>query len=218
MERPLPSKADVRTFFYRLFSRNPTQRRTFLKHWLNPYPMSKPYARLADVFQELMTDLLYEPMEFKLRSTHFCLFARGKASLAMRFEWLKKKDRDFLVWGVFAHREELFKNVKRFENNQFDLSGFVFDPSAQWGTQRAQSAPDHPYERICDPMWQREIVRDFAWMVLSKKEGYMHLELMAALQEMMLVHPIGRRDVYLASLHSASPRGADQGCWRSVSR
>lgn len=192
---PLPSKPDFRGFFHRLLSHEPTQRRVFLKLWHSPYPIvPKRHARLADVFVEFIGDILYEAVEFKLRQDHFCLFGRGKQGLGFQLRWLKKKQRDFLVYSVFAHRHALFKSIKRFENNQFDLSGFVHDPQ--------QQQKEHPYERICDPMWQRELVRDFVWLVISKREGHMTLELIAALQEMMLSHPMGRKDIFLASLHA----------------
>lgn len=188
----MPSKPEIRAFFHTLLSHKPTQRRDILKLWHSPYPVEpKRHTRLANVFQDFMVDILYEPVEFRLRQDHFCLFARGKQGLGIQLRWLKKKQRDFLVYGIFAHRHELFKSVKCFENNQFDLSGFVHDPDRE-----------HPYERICDPMWQRELARDFVWMVLSKKEGYMTLELIAAVQEMMLTHVAGRKDIFLASLHA----------------
>jgi hypothetical protein len=185
--------SDFRNFFYRIFAQDANQRRLILKHWHATYPVCrKRHTRLADIFQEFVVDILYEPIQFKLRVNHFCLFAAGKPSLAIQFDWLKEKDRKFIVYNIFAERKQLFKTVKQFENNQFALDDFIHDPTPNV----------HPYERVVDPIWQREIVRDFVWLVFSRKESYMVLEMIAALQEIMTSHSVGKRDVFVCALHS----------------
>lgn len=189
-----PDAGDFRSFFFRVFCQDAAQRRKILMHYHNPYPVCKKrHTRLADVFQEFIVDILYEPIEFKLRADHFCFFARGKQSLGVYYKWLKDKERAFIVHKVFANRKTLFKTIKHFENNQFAFDGFIHDTTKG----------KHAYEQLCDPMWQRELVRDFAWLVFAKRnEPFIVLELIAALQEIMITHPVGKRDVFLCNLHN----------------
>ncbi len=192
----VPDAQDFRSFFFQIFNQDTSLRRKILMQYHNPYPVCKKrHLRLADVFQEFIVDLLYEPVEFKLRTDHFCFFARGKPSLGVHYKWLKEKERSFIVYKAFANRKTLFKSMKQFENNQFAFEGFVHDPKPHDNK--------HAYEQLCDPMWQRELVRDFAWLVFAKRtESFVVLELIAALQEIMISHPVGKRDVFLCNLHN----------------
>ncbi len=174
-----------RNFFFRLFAEDESQRRFILKQWHSPYPVSKKkHPRLADVFEEFVVNLLYKRPQFKLRQDHFCFFGEGSDALAVRFDWLGPWARHFIIYTAFAQRETLFKSRREFENNQFAFDGFIHDGAG-----------------ICELVWQRQLVRDFAWLTLAKREPYIVLELISALQSIMLTHERGRRDMFVASLH-----------------
>lgn len=190
-------EGQFRDFFYQIFASDVVRRRAILKQWHNPYPTcKKKHARLADVYEEFICHLMYEPVRFKLRLDHFCLYGNGCDALSVRTQWLQPKERSFVVYSVFAERERLFKTRKEFENNQFHFEDFAHDPPGMVTGAAGFTA-------ICDPMWQRQLMRDFVWLVLAKdSSGFMVLELIMAMQNLMYTHRMARGDVFLASLHN----------------
>lgn len=173
-------------FFERQFGTD-LQRRTYLKHWHVSYRseyLKKP-PRLALLFAEFISSILYEPVSFKVTQDYFSFFGRGASAFFVYYKWLEQKeDRDFLVYTCFAHCETYFKTIKVYENNAFLLESFVFD-----------SDP-----RICNVIWRRELVRDFVWMIFSKKkEQWLVKELIVAMQ--MVIVDKGKKDIFLSALH-----------------
>ena len=206
---------DYRAFFFSLFSENEESRRRFLKEWHCSYPVDKTrHRRLADVFKEFIYDILYERVEFKMRHDHFCFFGKGTVRLAIRYEWLKPDERNFIVYKAFAERKRVFKSVNVYENMHFKLDGFLYNPSSVLGVLESHTA-------ICSVVWQREIVRDFVWLVLAKRNGYLRSELVVSLQELLFVDTCGDRrpqkDVFLgAMLHALQSSIAnvyEVPCW-----
>jgi len=179
---------DFRALFYSLFAKTPSRRRRIVKYWHSTYPTLGPktHPRLADVFQEFITDILFEPMTFKLKDNQFCLFARGKESLAIQMSWLELEEREF-IYDLHSNRKTLFRNIKQTANNQFEMSGIVL--------------PEDAMEHV----WKREIVRDFIWMVhgmairTNSGGGWMIAEMIAAVQGVMLTC---KADVFLVEIHA----------------
>lgn len=174
-----------RPFFERHFGTD--LRRTYLQNWHVSYRsehVKKPH-RLAVLFAEFISSILYDPIAFKMTQDYFSFFGRGSASFFVYYKWLDhKEDREFLVKTCFANCDLYFKTVKMFENNAFLLESFVFDNDPS----------------ICNHIWRRELVRDFVWLVFSKKrEQWLHKELIVALQ--MVIMEKGKKDIFVSALH-----------------
>lgn len=201
-----------RAFFFTLFSEDEKRRRTFLKEWHKTYPVDrKKHRRLAHVFSEFIAKMLYEPVRFKLRHDHFCFFGNGCRQLAVRFAWLTPDEMEFIVNDVFALRVALFKTRNLVETNMhFSFEDFLHDPKSAPLTQLES------HSAICSFVWQREIVRDFVWMVLAQRNSFMALELIVACQTLMLENKYAKKDVFLATIHEGlqgSIKVSEILCW-----
>ena len=170
--------------------------------WHSPYPLDpKRHKRVADVFEEFIVHLMYEKVEFKLRNDHFCFFGQGTKALSVRYTWLDDYDRAFISNQIYAHRETLFKENVLHDTGYFNLEGFIYNPKNVLVPVSRHRDTSESHTGICSYVWQRELMRDFAWLVMSK---YVHLscELLIALQKLMVDHPLGKKDIFLATLHS----------------
>jgi len=182
-----------RTFFYSIFS-DPSQRRKILKQWHSRYPTNKKrHPRLASVFEEFLQSILYEPVKFKMRQTHFCFFGSGSDALSVWFSWLTDEQQEFIISTVYANRTKLFTIRKETENEtQFTFDGFIYDVLPR----------NESYETICDPIWRRELARDFAWLVVAQKEPFLVKELIVAIQGLRLHHASAKKDIFLGNLEA----------------
>jgi hypothetical protein len=195
---PLCSE-NLRAFFHGIFAESIERRRLILRHWHSPYPTSrKQHTRLADCFAEFIELLLFQPVSFRVRIDHFCLVGAGADHLRVPYAWLTANELDFIVNQVFAHRHALFGSVKKFENNMFQLDQFKggVGGSRDGGTLSSPSTASY-----WDPMWARELTRDFVWLVVSRKDNFMLHELAVALQRLMLAHPLSLSSLMLRALH-----------------
>jgi hypothetical protein len=175
------SKIDIELFLFRILA-DPTQRRNILIRWhsVQPVTVKGKTARLADIFETFIQTILYEPVAFHLNADRFYVFGQH---LPIRYEWLPKAERDFLI-SLFANRMTLFKSRKEYENNQFDLSGFTFEGERD----------------MVSHIWRRQIVRDFVWMVAAKNVNYIVAELVASIQGVLLNKPA---NVFLGCVNDA---------------
>jgi hypothetical protein len=193
-----PQREDFRAFFYGLFGEGNKRRRFILQSWHSTTKTSSG-SRLSTVFETfLKCVLLYDtPPRFSMRNDHFCLLDND--DLRIPYAWLTEKEREFIVYSVYGHRETLFKCIKRYENNAFLLDDFV-----------------HNSQQLYDWVWGREIARDFAWLVASKRQPFLVHELIVALQSLMTSHNRGRKDVFLKALHDGLQGSCELArvpCW-----
>jgi hypothetical protein len=181
--------AEFRAFFFGIYAANPARRRSLVKHW----DFSKvKKQRVASVLEHVISCILYEPVAFKMRSDHFCLLGNGDDMFSVRYAppVLDQQERNFVV-DAFAKRKELFSTVKMVQNNMFSCDKFKYD---NYGA---------GYTSVFDPIWKREIVRDFVWILLDgAAAASCGTELIAAMQSLLLEHKHGRQDVFLSALHS----------------
>ncbi len=191
---------EFRTFFYGVFVADPRRRRDMVKHWLTAPPSgggATKWTRLAHIFEHMLKTLLaYTPVRFVMRRSYMCLLD----TLRVPYVWLSDHERDFLVRSVFARRTRLFRSCKMYDGGEFVLDGFIHDTS---GT-------------IFDPVWGRELARDFALFVLAARQPHMVHELIVAMQSLMVDHLRGRRDVFLRALHDGvqgTTRIDEVPCW-----
>lgn len=166
-------------------------RRRILKQWHSPYQYNadelakQTQLRLAKMWTQFITDLLYGTIRFTLSPTYFCLFGNGSRSLYVEYRWLEPEHRTFIARRLFAHRHTLFRVVKIGINNECFCDGFVYN--------------DH----ITSYIWQRELLRDFVWFIAAREQGHLTVELIAALQSVLYDHHRGQRDLFLLNLHNA---------------
>lgn len=195
--------APFRTFFFSLFGQKKEKRQRILKYWHSPYPVDrKRHQRVADIFAEFISLVLYEQISFRMRSDHFLLLGNGARSLAVRYEWLDQQDRHFLVHTCFAEREKHFKACVMHENMHFKLDDFLYNPRAILSPVYRGTRPSESHTSVFSFVWQREIVRDFVWMVMNKARAqqYLQNELLIAIQRLQCDHSMARQDLFLASL------------------
>ncbi|MBX9637681.1 MAG: hypothetical protein K2Q45_09050 [Nitrosomonas sp.] len=146
------------------------------------------------MFEEFIVAVLYETCTFKMRGDHFCCLNQGVNHLRVPYIYLDKPERDFLV-RMFEEQKQHFSVIKYFANNEFNFetsTGFTFKQT-----------------------WKREIVREFADIVVSIKNGWILTELIAAVQKIMVRHLKGKRDIFLAALHHGLQGGSvkEIPCW-----
>lgn len=182
-----------RKFFASIFS-DTDQRRKILKQWHARYPADKKrHTRLASVFEEFLGILLYDPVKFKLRQNHFCFFDSGSDALSVWFIWLTDEQREFIINTVFAQRKTIFTICKETESEaQFNFDGFIYNVEPR----------NETFETICDPIWRRELARDFAWLIVGQKDQFLVLELIVAIQGLRLNRKPAKRDVFLVNLEA----------------
>jgi hypothetical protein len=176
-----------------------------LEQWHSPYAVDyKTQTRLAHVFEEFMALILYEPITFGLRSDHFLLLGNGNRKLAIRYEWLDTEDRRTLVQTIFQKRDYLFKSQYINEHQHIRMDDCVLN-------QKRVLSPVHRRYNYRDSIdgifsfeWQRQIVRDFVWMVFNQarknKQPTLQQELHYALSSLTQMHPMGQCDLFLSRL------------------
>lgn len=197
----VPIAGEVRAFFYGIFMEDIQLRRRLLRLWHSPYapePPLPPPIRLADLWMRFIAELMYEPVRFCMGPEYLLFYGNGSRSFRIAYAWLSAEQRAFLVWRVFAHRETLFKSIKVGANSEFFLEGFVYGE-----------------ELISSHIWQREIMRDFAWLVNAAGNAFYNVELICALQGLW-EHPRGKCDLFLLNLHDALQgrcKLAEVPCW-----
>jgi hypothetical protein len=193
MEPSPEGHAEFRAFFFGIYAADPYRRRSLVKQW-NFAKVAAKKQRVADALAHVISCVLYEPVAFKMRADHFCLLGNGDEMFSVRYAppTLERQERDFIV-GAFARRKELFSTVKMCPNNLFSCDKFKYDPPVPIGD---------GYTSVFDPIWKREIVRDFVWILLNGTGGAVVVELISALQFLLLEHKQGRQDVFLSALHN----------------
>ena len=195
------TRAQCRDFFYSLYGdANPDRRRSFIKQWQKPKKKSASDT-LCDTLAETISGVLYGPVAFKMRAESLCLLGAGDDAFSIRYTAAKfnRVEQDFIV-RVFSNRNVLFSTVKSFENNAFLCERFVHDPPVT--TTASGSGGLGWYTMAFDPLWKRELVREFVWiLLLHKKQSAVVPDLIAAMQRLMTTHPSGRQDVFLSALH-----------------
>jgi len=145
--------------------------------------------------------MLYERVAFKVRHNHFCFFGNGHKALSIPYAWLDQYDRAFMQQHVLLQRTELFKDNVTHESGHFSADGFVHDPKHVLSPLWRHRDTSESHTGICSFVWQRELVRDFAWLVMSKQPA-LTCELLMALQTLMVEHPLAKRDIFLGALHN----------------
>jgi len=173
------SCAEIIAFIYRVFS-DQKNRMILIRHW-HTRKAKVEYERLANDFQLFISTILYEPLCFRIFHDHFTLFG---STLIVRYTWLKESA---FISRLLKHRKEVFLNHKDFDNNQFEYHGLK---------EMKDSA-------LLDFIARRQIVRDFVWMCVEKREPYIVLELISAIQSILTLVPNGKSDVFLGALHQA---------------
>ena len=198
----VPIAGEVRAFFYGIFMEDIQLRRRLLRLWHSPYAPEPDKTgaptRVADLWMRFITELMYEPVRLCMGPEYMLFYGNGSRSLRIAYAWLSAEQRAFLVWRVFAHRETLFKSIKLGANSEFFLEGFVYGE-----------------ELISSHIWQREIMRDFAWLVNAAGNAFYNVELIAALQGLW-EHPRGKCDLFLLNIHDALQGRCKLGevpCW-----
>lgn len=171
----------MQNFLYNIFSAaDLVRRRQIIRLWHSVYPVNrKRHHRPADIFEEFISTILYEPCIFKMRSNHFCCFGRGSDALQVPYIMLEKDERAFLV-QLFAEREAHFAVLKQFANQEFNFETKELT--------------------VVKQTWRREIVREFAWLVMAKQSALLVSELIAAVQRVLLSAK-GKADLFVSALH-----------------
>lgn len=165
------------------FERNltdPSKRRRLICNWHSTAPHSK-YTRLADVFEDFIWSVLYEPPDIHFMMDRIIVFGQN---YPIWYEWLDRADRK-LVQDTFLQNHESHFDSKR----RFGKQSTYFD----------YSSPQPPIQ--IENIWRRQLVRDFVWIVLHKKARFITMELITAVQAILV--RIKNRDIFLATMHCA---------------
>jgi len=165
----------------------------------------KRHHRPADVLYEFITTVLYEPIKFSVCENHFQLLGDGCKALSVHFNWLDTEDKLFLQKNVFANGKSYFDTCIIGENNHIRFDKFKHNPPGMILSPVDKSVNiSDSHTSIFSFVWQREIVRDFVWLILHKaqKEGEPVLknELILALSKINQEHPYGSRDLFISAL------------------
>lgn len=175
------SREDVAAFFYRVFSVQ-ENRRQILSQW-HAKKSKMEASRLSHEFKAFIYAILYEHVCFHIYHDYFTLFG---PLLPIPYGWLRAEEDQRFIITLFMQRKEIFTNQKDFKNHQFDYSSLKIVPDAT----------------ILSVVVKRQIVRDFVWMCCEKDKPYITLELINAIQSLLLT-PEGKGDVFLGALHQA---------------
>ncbi len=187
---------------YAIFGESADRRRAILMQWHTTAPSGGgggAGARLWPIFADFIKRvLLYDgPPRLSIRHDHFCLLdANG---LRVPYTWLTDDERHYVAYELFAQRTTLFKTRKTFPNGEFVFNDCI-----------------HDGPRLFDWVWGRQMVRDFAWIVVAQRSAHMLHELIVATQHLMVDHARGRKDVFLRALHAGmqgSRSIARVPCW-----
>lgn len=147
---------------------NRQQRRKLLLKWqAMRWPLSgKPEDnRLAAEFERFIRLFLYECPSFHLRSDCVLVFGDRYPIL---FEWMSVEDRRFCSKLFELHRSA-FAQCKEYNNNRIDFC-----------------EPLIPETAVFEDVWRMQIVRDFVYIVYGLRHDVLVLELIAAIQKLLL--------------------------------
>jgi hypothetical protein len=145
------------------------QRRKLLLKWqaMRWPPVGKPEEdRVAAEFERFIRLFLYDSPAFHLRSD--CVLVFGDR-YPISFEWMSIDDRRFCARLFELHRSA-FAQCKEYNNNRIDFS-----------------EPLVPETTVFDDVWRMQIVRDFIYIVYGLRRDTLVLELIAAVQKLLLV-------------------------------
>lgn len=173
------TREELVSLFYRLFSL-PEKRRLILCQW-HAKKAKQELESLSDEFRQFIQTILYEPVCFHLLSDHFTLFG---STLPIRYAWINDDADRQVFFSLFKIRKQIFVNQRDKNNDQFDYSTLVCLKDAE----------------IIDIVVKRQIVRDFVWICCERKESYITLALIKAIQT-LLTHQSAKGDPFLDALH-----------------
>lgn len=172
-------KFDCIAFFHRVFF---LQRGALLQYW-HTRKAKAEYTRLSDEFYAFMRAILYEPVCFRMLNDYMLVFG---PTLPIRYTFFtKSEDRAFLL-SLFADRQNVFKVRKEHDDNVFDYSQLTFIKDND----------------LVDIPTRRALLREFVWMCCKTNEAYILVNVVAALQR-ILVSKEGKGDVFVGAIHQA---------------
>lgn len=157
---------------------DPFKRRHFLFFLHSIRPKSQ-YERLAHPYSDFLNAIMYGEMKLHIQFNSFHFFG---PSLPIQYKWLNNEQCG-MINEMVKQRELLFKTKKEYQNDQCDYYDMVF--------------PEQDFIKLYH---RRQLARDFVWLIYHKKQPYMLLELIAAIQSILVVH---NSDVFMATLHQA---------------
>jgi hypothetical protein len=187
------SKVTVQEFLHNIFV-DPFKRRDLLFNW-HGIRKKASHERLAHTFAEFLSCILYTPMKFHIQFNSFHFFG---PQYPIQYDWLTNEEQKTVITMV-KHRQELFLTIKEYQNNQCDYYDMVY-----------------PEQDFITLVHRRQLARDFVWLVFQKKRAYLQLELIAALQSLLLKH---KSDIFVATLEQALQGRAmitEVPCWDIV--
>lgn len=165
-----------RAFYARNFGER-QQRRNILLKWQGLKWTED--ERVARIFERFINAILCEPLVFHLRSDSFLLFGDR---YPVRFEWIDEEAQRMCL-HMFEARTHTFATCKEYDNGQIDCS--------------------RPYVSEADvfpDLWRQQIVRDFVHIVHGMRRDALVLEMIAALQWVLLKQAGGKHGRFLRSL------------------
>lgn len=170
----------MKNFLYSLFGKR-KRRILILARWhAQPKPpIETPQNTLESITQAFITCLLKEPIVLSLYKTHIKVF--NVQGMHIPHEWLFPHEMQYIN-DLYARRFEVnFKSRDTFVNGTFALTGL----------REAELSIQH----------RRELVRDFIWMVSSRKadEHLWKYTLLVVFQQLLLRD----RDPLIVGLHAA---------------
>jgi hypothetical protein len=177
--------SEFRIFLYGIFGESSKRQEQIVRQWHSPFSgVTADETRMADVFQRFVIDLLYEPVAFRVQNHALYFFARGSTAFAIPYTWLNKWERRFISQRIMAQDTTLFKDVRRYANNEFTMQSFCLDGNPQ----------------AFDRQWAKQLVRAFSWVIVRE---WPHLcdEFTIMLQRLLYLDKRARHDTFIYHLH-----------------
>lgn len=171
------SKIEMESFLQGLFV-DPFKRRDILFYW-HGTRRKVTHERLSHAFAEFISCILYNPMKLHVQFDSMHFFG---PLYPVQYEWLTNEQRTLLIKMV-KHRRELFLTTKEYQNNQCDYYDMIY-----------------PEQDFITMIHRRQLARDFVWLVFHKKRPHLQLEMIAALQSILVKH---KSDIFIATLEQA---------------
>ncbi len=185
------SQEEWEAFFHRIFAEI-IQRRTILFRWQKLRQKTEA-TRVATAFESFLYMIMYQPISIRFMSDRMLIFGEH---YPLRFQWLNNKvDKDFVA-SVFENRTKVFKSHRHYGNDQFDYFELHFD--------EASLLPTH---------MRRQFARDFVWLIADTCNSALILEMIAAIQWIILRKPT---ELFLAQLNQGlqgSCELSEVPCW-----
>lgn len=166
-----------------------SNRRNLLMQWHTLIPKERSYdSDMTGVFTDFISDILYEPLAFKMYKTHFTLF--GTRWPVYR-KWIKtsyhenSSNKEDDTWTYLKeHSKTLFGKRKECANDDYIY----------------ENPRNVNLNSVITIQFRRQLVRDFCWLVRDKKSDAARLHLIVALQSVLQKHP-GCNDCWLSAIH-----------------